>query len=97
MFKRSHTRSIQFGLVYHHTTTTKRFKISSDRRSLELEGKLEISSEDQLSQVIRELRVAWFEHVTLKDGKIPNKEQHNVDSATITRDGSFSSRSRSSR
>lgn len=77
MFKRNYTSTMMDGPVFRHvagtTVTQKGIEISSSRNALLINGFFEAQTEDQLNTFIRELRLAWQEHASLKAGRMPLK------------------------
>lgn len=99
MFKRNYTPTIMDGPVFRHvagkTVTNTGIEISSSRNALLISGFFEAQTEDQLTTFIRELRLTWQEHLTLKSGKMPEKEIPNAgNSVSDSRVTNSSSRSK---
>jgi hypothetical protein len=88
MFKRNYTPTMMDGPVFRHvagnTATTKGIEISSSRNALVISGFYEAKTEDQLNTFIREVRLTWQEHLSLKRGEMPEKETPNAGNATTT-------------
>lgn len=94
MFERRQTYSQNYGPIFRHAIGS--FTITSSRRNISIDGQYDIETEEQLNVIIHEMRVAWQETLTLKRGKLPEKEiSHAGNSSSVSLNPS--SRSRGSR
>jgi len=71
MFTRKYTPTYKDGPVFRHNLEL--IEIASSRNQLHITGSIDFFTQNQLDIFIRELRLTWQEHLTLKSGKMPEK------------------------